>query len=260
MEPFSNDLVAASLNSAPIAVFTALAWENAAVRAQLRHVRREAKGVWQALAGQRPVWVMTSGIGPHRTQETLKQFADRPLSLVISVGCAGALVAGLTPGQLIVAPEVRMQAEAQKEEYNSFPVDARLLAQARAAAIQTAIPVAEGPLLTHNAVLFTSEEKLQQGRRSGALAVEMESGIHAAFAQARNLPFLALRVILDPVETRLPAVANLTTLDGTVRPLRAAAYVATHPQHLPVLLALKRSQAIVARTISRLCAALFPLL
>ena len=260
MSTLSIAPVAASCNSAPIAVFTAMAWENAAVRAQLRHVRREAKGVWQALAGQRSVCVITGGIGPRRTRETLKQFTDVPFSLVVSAGCAGALIAGLTPGQLILAPEVRMQSGVQKDKYDCFSVDACLLAQARVAAVQTAIPIAEGPLFTHNSVLFTSEEKLQHGQKSGALAVEMESGIHAAFAQARQLPFLALRVILDPVDMRLPAVANFTTLDGKVRSLRAAAYVATHPHQLPVLLALKRSQTIVAQTISRLCTALFPLL
>jgi hypothetical protein len=120
--------------------------------------------------------------------------------------------------------------------------------------------VAEGSLLTSPRILFTPEDKAEQGRVTGTIAVEMESGVHAAFAAARGLPFLALRVILDPVGMALPAIAGLTTAHGNVRVVKAAAYVATHPHHLPILLALKRTRAVAAQSISRLCQALFPLL
>jgi len=147
--------------------------------------------------------------------------------------------------------------EAQLER---FPLDVRLLAYARAAASQAAIPAAEGPLFTSASVLFTPEDKAQQGKATGAIAVEMESGVYAAFAAARGLPFLALRVIFDPVDMTLPAVTGLTTPEGDVRLLKAAAYVATHPHHFPVLLALQRAQTAAAQALTRLCQALFPLL
>jgi adenosylhomocysteine nucleosidase len=155
---------------------------------------------------------------------------------------------------------VCMQATEAEARLARFPVDPRLLAHARAAALQTAVPVAEGSLFTSTRVLFTPEEKAQRGRATGAIAVEMESGVHAAFAAARGLPFLVLRVVLDAVDMRLPAVAGLTTPQGDVRPFKAAVYAATHPHHLPVLLALRRTQTVAAHALTRLCHALFSLL
>ena len=258
MNTVSSDPLVPSLDSTPIAVFTALAWESAAVRAVLRQVKREAEWVWHGSAGRRAVLVVTGGIGPRRTRQTLERFADIPLAAVLSIGCAGALIPGLATGQLILAPDVRMlSTEAQLAH---FPVDPELLAHARIAASRAAVPVAEGPLLTSTRVLFTPEDKAQQGEATGAVAVEMESGVHASFASARGLPFLVLRVILDPVGMALPVIKGLTTPEGDVRPLKAMTHVMTHPHHLPALLALKRSRAVAAQTLSRLCHELFPLL
>jgi len=250
----------AGFDSAPIAVFTALAWESAAVRAVLRQVKREDERVWRGGVGKRDVLVITGGIGPRRTQQTLDRFADMPLAAVLSAGCAGALIPGLAAGQLILAPDVRVQATDLASQLEHFPVDARLLLSARTAASQAAVLIAEGSLFTSTSVLLTPEDKIQQGKVTGAIAVEMESGVHAAFAAARGLPFLTLRVILDPVDMTIPAVTGLTTPDGDIRPFKAAAYAATHPHHLPVLLTLKRAQTAAAQSLSRLCRALFPLL
>ncbi len=245
-------------DSAPIAVFTALAWESAAVRAVLRQVKREGDRVWRGSTGKREVLVVTGGIGPRRTRQTMERFTDVPFAAVLSVGCAGALVAGLTTGQLILAPDVRMLSAGARLE--RFPIDPRLLVHARTAASQAAVPVAEGPLFTSVKVLFTPEDKARHGEVTGAIAVEMESGVHASFASTRGLPFLALRVILDPVGMALPVMKGLTTPDGEVRPFKAMTHVVTHPHHLPALLTLKRSRAAAAQTLSRLCHALFPLL
>jgi hypothetical protein len=141
-----------------------------------------------------------------------------------------------------------------------FPVDPQLLSYTRTAAAKVGVPMADGPLFTSPKILFTPEEKARRGQETGAIAVEMESGVHAAFAAKRGLPFLVLRVILDGVDMRLPMVKGLTTPDGDVRALKAAMHVATHPHHLPALLALKRSRAAAAHALARLCSALFVLL
>ena len=243
--------------SAPIAVFTALAWESAAVRSVLRQVQQIETRVWRGSTGMREVLVITGGIGPRRTRETLTQFATTPLSAVISIGCAGALIPGLETGQLVLASDVRMQPTKEDDQIERYPVDEQLLALTRTAAAHIGVPVVAGSLFTSPKVLFTPEEKVRQGERTGAIAVEMESGVHAAFAAERGLPFLVLRVILDGVDMTIPAVAGLTTPDGEVRYLRAATHLATHPHHLPALLAIKRAREVAARSITRLCQTLF---
>ena len=249
----------------PLAIFTALSWESAAVRSVLRHVHREQEHVWSGVAGNRNVLVVTGGIGPRRTQQTLDRFAQRSFSAIWSVGCAGALVPGLTTGQLVLAPEVCMPAREGNTRsgetlLNRFSVDPHFLAYTRSAAVKAKVPLAEGSLYTSPKILFTPEDKAQRGRETGAIAVEMESGVHAAFAAAQGVPFLVLRVILDGVDMRLPAVKGFTTAEGDVRAFKAAMHVMTHPHHLPALLVLKRSRTIAAQTLSRLCHSLFSLL
>jgi len=252
-------------DSAPIAIFTALTWESAAVRSVLRQVRREQERVWRGVAGNREVIVVTGGIGPRRTQRTMDQFMAMPFSAVFSIGCAGALVPGVTTGQLVLAAEVSMHAmneemRADETRLQRFPVDPQLLSYTRTAAVKAGVTTADGSLFTSPKILFTPEEKAQRGREIGAIAVEMESGVHATFAVRRGLPFLVLRVILDGVDMRLPMVKGFTTPDGDVRAFKAAMHVVTHPHHLPALLALKRSQAAAAQALARLCSALFALL
>jgi uridine phosphorylase len=188
----------------------------------------------------------------------LERFPDIPCAAIISVGCAGALIPGLTAGQLILASDVRMLST--EARLDRFPVDPGLLAYARTAAAHAAVPIAEGSLFTSVKVLFTPEDKAQQREVTGAIAVEMESGVHASFATARGLPFLVLRVILDPVGMAIPVIKGLTTPEGSVRLFKAMSHVVSHPHHLPALFALNRSRAVAAQTLSRLCRALFPLL
>jgi len=244
----------------PLAVFTALSWESAAVRAALRQVRREDTHMSRGMAGKQEVVVITGGIGPRRTQQVVERFLHTPFSALLSVGCAGALQPDLRSGQLVLAPDIRMFAADSESQLDCFPVHPDLLAQAQSVARQASIPVAQGPLFTSRRALLSMEEKEQQGARTEAIAVEMESGVHAAFAQTRQLPFLALRVILDPVGMSLPAIKGLTTQEGDVRPLKALSYVVTQPRALPILLELRRVRALAAQTITTLCRTLLPIL
>jgi len=245
---------------APIGVFTALAWESAAVRSVLRQVRREGAGVWRGSTGRHDVVIVTGGIGPRRTRQTVERFVATPLTAVFSVGCAGALISGPTTGQLILAPTVRMYAEEQEECLDTFPVHPDLLDAARIAAIHAGVETAEGAIFTSRRVLLSPEEKHKRGRETDCIAVEMESGVYAEFAAQRELPFLVLRVILDSVDMTIPPMKGVTTSDGRIRMTRALTHVVTHPQHLPFLLRLKRCRAGAAEAIARICRALFPLL
>lgn len=244
--------------TAPIGVFTALAWESAAVRSVLKQVTQVEEHVWGGFAGDQEFRVITGGIGLRRTRQTVERFATTPFSAVLSIGCAGALIAGLTTGQLILAPDIRMQPAKDDDRLELLSIDATLLARMREAAARSKIPSVDGSLFTCPRVLYTPEEKAWQGKRTGAVAVEMESGAHAVFAAERGLPFLVLRVILDGVDMTIPAIAGLVTPEGKTRSLRAAAHVVMHPHHLPTLLALKRAREAATQTISRLCRELFP--
>ncbi len=242
----------------PIVVFSALAWESAAVRSVLRQVRRERAGVWRGSSGRRDIVIVTGGIGPHRARQTVEEFADTPFSAVLSVGCAGALIPGLTTGQLILAPALRMYADELEGQLDTFGVDKRLLSATQNAARQAGVETTEGAIVTSRRVLFTPQEKEERGRETDCIAVEMESGVHAAFAAERALPFLVLRVILDSVDMSIPPMKGVTSSEGKIRLSKAMTHIATHPHHLPFLLRLQHCRKQAAETLSRLCRALFP--
>lgn len=242
----------------PIVVFTALAWESAAVRAVLRQVRREGEGVWRGSSGGRDILIVTGGIGPRRARQTVQEFTDTPLSAVLSIGCAGALIPGLTAGQLVLAPALRMCTEEPEGQLDTFGVDSGLLRAARDAAARAGVETIEGGIVTSPRVLLTRQEKEKRGRETDCIAVEMESGVHAAFAVERTLPFLVLRVILDSVDMAIPPLKGVTTAEGKIRLSKAMAHIATHPHHLPFFVRLQQCRKRAAETISRVCRTFFP--
>jgi hypothetical protein len=112
-----------------------------------------------------------------------------------------------------------------------------------------------GPVLTSDRVLSTVEDK-EAGAALGAVAVEMEAGPLARWAAARGVPFVHLRIVLDPYNSALPS-ARLPTDDharastGTL--LR---YVLVHPGQWPALWRLigqvRMAQGVMRQTIAAL--------
>ena len=73
--------------------------------------------------------------------------------------------------------------------------------------------------------------------RSGALAVDMESGIAAEVCAAAGRPFAVLRAIADPVGRRIPEAALVgLTDDGRVDLWPVVSRLVRRPRDLPDLL------------------------
>ncbi len=235
----------------PTLVLTAMAWEAAAVRAALEQVQPEREGVWRGRCRGREVVLVRGGMGPRRAEHAVDEFIDTPLAAVYSVGCAGALVPGLTAGQLVLAPAVRMFDGAGR--LTTFKADPRLLSDTQIAARQTRVAATDGAVFTSPRVLPTPEKKRACAVRTECVAVEMESGVHARFAADRKLPFAVVRVILDSLDMVIPAMRGVVRPDGGIRPVAAFRHLAVHPWQIGSLVRLQRCRKQAADTISRLC-------
>lgn len=235
----------------PTLVLTAMAWEAAAVRAVLEQVQPEREGVWRGRCHGREVVLVRGGMGPRRAAHAVDEFTDTPLAAVYSVGCAGALVPGLTAGQLVLAPAVRMFDGAGR--LTTFKADPRLLSDTQIAARQTRVATTDGAVFTSPRVLSTPEKKRACAVRTECVAVEMESGVHARFAADRGLPFAVVRVILDSLDMVIPAMRGVIRPDGGVRSVAAFRHLAVHPWQIGSLVRLQRCRKQAADTISRLC-------
>lgn len=77
--------------------------------------------------------------------------------------------------------------------------------------------VHHGALASVAAPVTGTHEKAALHRATGALAVDMESRVAAAFAAEHRLPFAVCRVIIDPASRALPPIAIVSVrTDGSI--------------------------------------------
>jgi adenosylhomocysteine nucleosidase len=122
--------------------------------------------------------------------------AERP-RLVISCGFAGGLVPSLRTGSIVLASAVT------DESGERVTAGAEALRLARTA-LEEHGRVEQGELLCATSVAATPDEKAALAR-PGRLAVDLESWGAARACERAGVPWLALRVVIDPLDAALPA-------------------------------------------------------
>lgn len=116
--------------------------------------------------------------------------------LAISCGFAGGVSGALRTGDLVLATTVR------DDTGDAIAADPRLVTAARDQL--AGLGVVTGELACASAVATTREAK-HALVRTGAIAVDLESWAVARAAVRAGIPWLALRVVLDPLALDLPA-------------------------------------------------------
>lgn len=147
---------------------------------------------------------LQTGIGPEQVQMMSERIMrDRPAGLV-SIGTSGGLSPALLPGRLLLPMSV------VSEDGQMFSVadewHARVHRQLDGQNVET------GTIASVAQALRSPDEKRRLQARSGAVAVDMESGALARIAADYSIPFLVVRAIADPHDAELPssALAALT--------------------------------------------------
>jgi adenosylhomocysteine nucleosidase len=147
---------------------------------------------------------------------------------IISFGIAGGIAPELAPGDWVVATGV----VSVNKRYSTDRDWARRLSQDLGFAIHADIVGVDAPVTT-------PADKRGLRNATHAVAVDMESHIAAAAAQAHGLPFAACRVIIDPAHRALPpaALVNLRP-EGTPDIAGVLRSLIRQPCQLPGLLRL----------------------
>jgi hopanoid-associated phosphorylase len=160
-------------------------------------------------AGPGVITVMAGG-DPTRLRALLGARVRPDCRAVISIGIAGGLDPTLVPGDVIVATGV---AAPDQRHAASLAVAQRLAR--RLSAHPNRVILAD--LAGVDAAVVSPTDKHALRRATGALAVDMESHVAAAFAGRHDLPFAAVRVVCDPAHRALPdLIANALRPDGEV--------------------------------------------
>jgi hypothetical protein len=119
---------------------------------------------------------------------------------VFSCGLSGGLQPTLAPGSIVLATAVR-------DELGESVVAQKPVLKAARQALEDYGPVNEGEIVSATAVVATRAEKLAIGG-AGRLAVDLESWSAARAAERANIPWLAVRVVVDPLDAELPEFAR----------------------------------------------------
>ena len=123
---------------------------------------------------------------------------------LVSFGIAGALAPHLASGTLLLPRAVIA------EDGTQYAVDEAWRAQVEAASRAAALPLETGDIFGAEAAIAAAEQKAALHRKTGAVAVDLESHLVARVAAKTGTPFLVLRAIADPATRTLPPAA----LDG----------------------------------------------
>jgi adenosylhomocysteine nucleosidase len=205
--------------------------------------------VYRYKPGPRQLTAAQVGIGQTRAAEGTRQFIARfsPCALV-SLGFAGGLNPRLTRGTLVIATGLvpphasQVSTEAHKGLGDQFC----------AAAEAVRVPVQRGPVVTATEVVADATAKAALRQACGADAVDMETAGIAQAAREKNLPWVAMRAIVDGAADSLP-VECLTMVgnDGHISMRALMSGICRSPTLLGPMLTLAAGAALARRHLSR---------
>ncbi|WP_050990886.1 MULTISPECIES: phosphorylase family protein [Bradyrhizobium] len=139
---------------------------------------------------------------------------------LVSLGLAGGLCDDLSVGDVVVASEIVANGQrfATDDEWAG-----RLLSDMPSAIY--------GPVTGSDVAVTSAAARYDLARRSGALAVDMESHAIARMAAVNGIPFLAVRVVMDGVQRRVPeAAVSCISSSGQTSLLRLGQLVLRRPR------------------------------
>lgn len=177
-----------------------------------------------------------SGVGLEKAALAADFLVDQGVGSLISVGLAGGLDPHLTAGDIIIASSVlgkddgRYNASGEALDFASKTLEEKGLSARQGLIVSTSM-----------AVLDEAAKKALH-EKTGALAVDMESGGVAAAAAKRGLPLFVMRVICDEAADGISAdLYECLGEDGRVRPGRLLGSCLKRPSMVTDMMRLRRS-------------------
>ena len=150
---------------------------------------------------------LVTGMGPRAGEAVRRRLSKGDIQLVVSTGFAGGVRPGFHTGDLVLASEVIHAPTGDRHR----PVSSYF------SLIETAFV---GPFVTVEQALSDPKAKAWAGNRFGAIAVDMESAAVAQAADQAGVAWVAVRAILDPMETPLVIRSRAQALRFLAAPRR----------------------------------------
>ncbi|MEM6413442.1 MAG: hypothetical protein AAF720_02160 [Pseudomonadota bacterium] len=166
--------------------------------------------------------VAVTGADADRAEKMALEFLKGGRKALLSIGVSGGLDPSLKPGDVLFARTVGVgQKLILSPGHNLLP---QRLAR---------------PIRGADAIIQTPADKAELYERTGAVAVDMESGGVATASERFGTPFLAIRAIADPAERALPPPAmDAVAADGATKVFSTLMKTIVRPWYFPALLKL----------------------
>ena len=183
-----------------------------------------------------------SGMGADLAAPAARRLVEAGASALLSFGLAGGLDPALRAGRVVLPGEVISRDGVRMQTSSEWRRQLRR-------AIADLEPVA-GTLLSSAEPVATVEDKALLFRETGAAAVDMESLAIAQVAAAHDLPFMAVRVIVDGAADALPRAVAAAGRSGQLSMLRLIGGLAAAPRELVGLIRLSRRYRAATRSLA----------
>jgi adenosylhomocysteine nucleosidase len=183
-----------------------------------------------------------SGIGLVAAEAAARALVEAGVSALMTFGMAGGLDPTLEAGSVVLPRELISEAGTRWLASRSWR-------ERVAAAVSPLRAVTEGNLLTSVRAIDTPAGKTAAFRATGAAAVDMESAAVAEIAGKHNLPFIAVRVIVDTAADKLPRAVVNASRAGKVHIGRLVAGLVVAPGEIVALIRLAQRYRIAIRSL-----------
>jgi len=184
-----------------------------------------------------------SGMGAQAARAAAEGLHQHGVTALVSFGVAGALNPDLKPGDLVLPDAIHAGAQ--------LPVDIAWRDR-----LQNLLPaditVRNGVLANSDVPLTGTKAKLDLAQATGACAVDMESAAIAAVAAAADIPFIAVRAIIDPLQFSPPeALLDAVYPDGGVNSTRLIVLLLKRSVRVSTLLRMGAGMRAARKTLSK---------
>lgn len=180
-----------------------------------------------------------AGASPERAEVLAREMVeDFGCTALLSFGVSGALSDALRPGDIALARHVVMGDGTRIASERGWVPELSRAARAAGLVLKHVDMTEAGDVVADPAA------KRALAARTGAHAVDLESGAVAQVARAHGIPFTALRAISDGVDHTLPhAALGAVGPGGDIRVAHVLVRLAAMPQDLPAMIRLARGSS-----------------
>ncbi len=183
-----------------------------------------------------------SGMGRAAATASAQALVDAGVSALMTFGMAGGLDPLLETGSVVIPCEVLSDDGARYAACRAWREQV-------AASLAPLCTVTQGSLLTSTQAIETPADKAAAFHATGAAAVDMESAAVAQIAAQHDLPFIAVRVIVDSAADMLPRAVVAASRAGRVRFARLIGGLIMAPREIASLLRLAQRYRIALRSL-----------